>query len=84
MACALALVLAVGSGLKAASSAGLSATGASCRRGHVEAVVRSFVRAFNAGDRTRLADLFVADPGFRWFSISDRVAADRGGRVFVA
>jgi len=61
-----------------------TATGPVCSRSDVGAVVGNFLRAFNAGDQGRLASLFVDDPSFRWFSVSDQVTAESGGTVFVA
>lgn len=91
LAAAMVLVFVVGSrvayggGREVASSARSAALAApSCSRSDVGAVVGEFLQAFNAGDQGRLAALFVDDPGFRWFSVSDQFMGKGGGTVFVA
>jgi hypothetical protein len=71
-------------GLEVRPTRAAAEAGSVCSRSDVEGVVGDFVAALNAGDQGRLASLFIDDPGFRWFSVSDQLTAGKTGTVFVA
>ncbi len=64
-------------GALATQSGGTTSAAQSCNQELVADLVRSFVRAYNAGDSEELDQIWAAEPDFEWYSVSnERIRAD--------